>query len=127
MRSSGSGTVAAFSDSALVRLAEPAALGERRGEHPLQLRRGAGDDRLRLGEALGVGQPLDRGLEPLVVSAMPSLAPELRLFRMAQGRAASPARPPTTPPTRPAKTSAVDSKIGRASSTAAATATPIRS
>ena len=46
-----------------VGLAEPAALGERGGEHPLQLRRRPRDDPLRLGEALGVGQPLDRGLE----------------------------------------------------------------
>ena len=50
----------------LVGLAEPAALGERRGEHLLQLRRGAGDDLLGLGEALGVDQPLDRGVQLLV-------------------------------------------------------------
>ena len=47
----------------LVRLAEPAALGEGGGEHPLQLRRRPRDDPLRLGEALGVEQPLDRGVE----------------------------------------------------------------
>ena len=61
-RSSGSGTVAT-QRLGLVGIAEPAALGEGRGENPLQLRRCAGDDPLRLGEALGVDQPLDRGLE----------------------------------------------------------------
>ncbi len=50
----------------IVRLAEPTALGERGGEHLLQLRRGAGDDPLGLGETLGVDQPLDRGVQLLV-------------------------------------------------------------
>ena len=54
IRSSGSGTVAALSVSRLVRLAEPAALGEGRGQHLLQLRRRPGDDPLGLGEALGL-------------------------------------------------------------------------
>jgi glyoxylase-like metal-dependent hydrolase (beta-lactamase superfamily II) len=57
----------------VVRLAEPAALGKRRRQHLLQLRRGLGDDLLRLGEALGVHQPLDRGFQLALVRHARSL------------------------------------------------------
>ena len=58
-----------------VRLAEPAALGEGGGQHLLQLRRRLGDDALGLGEALGVEQALDRGLEIASVGTPLGLAP----------------------------------------------------
>ena len=52
IRSLGVGDGRGLQRLGLVRLAEPAALGERRGQHPLQLRRRPGDDPLRLGEPL---------------------------------------------------------------------------
>src|SRR3954447_16376773 len=51
----------------LVRLAEPAALGERGGEDLLQLRRRLGNDALGLGEPLRIEQPLQGGLQLLVI------------------------------------------------------------
>ena len=97
----------------LVRLAEPAALGERGGEDLLQLRRRAGDDPLGLGEALRVEQPLDRRFELALVGHAGSLG---RTSAAVGGsaEAASPARPPTAPPTRPATKSAVGAKSGSA-------------
>ena len=47
----------------LVGLVEPAALGQRRVEHPLQRRRRVGDDLLRVGEALGVAERVDGGVD----------------------------------------------------------------
>ena len=47
----------------LVGAAEPAALGERRGEHALQLRAPRAHQVLRLAQALGVAESADRGVD----------------------------------------------------------------
>ena len=44
-------------------VAEPAALGQRLGEHALQPGRRVRDDLLGVGEALGVAERLDRGVD----------------------------------------------------------------
>ena len=69
IRSSGSGAVAAFSASAS--WDSPNQPPSARAAASTRCSCGAArdDDPLGLGEALGVGQPLDRGLEPLVVWA----------------------------------------------------------
>ena len=64
-RSSGSSSDGGLAELRLVGAAEPAALGQRLVEHVLQPRRRVGDDLLGVGEALGVGQRRDRGVDLL--------------------------------------------------------------
>src|SRR5690348_2498590 len=64
----------------LVRLAEPAALGQRRGENLLQLRRRLSNDPLGFGEALRVEQALYSGLK------VPLVRHSWSLFRVVQRR-----------------------------------------
>ena len=81
---------------ALVGLAEPAAGVQRLVQDPLQLRRGARHARLRLPEALGIAQRLDRRVELLVGEGRSAIS--------GARTAAAPgpaARPPRRPRSRP--------------------------
>src|SRR5664279_5339854 len=89
----------------LVRLTEPASLGQRRGKHLLQLRRRPGDQPLGLGEPLRIEHPLDRRFKLALVRHARSLDRRRRGHQRSVAfiaDAASPAAPPTAPPTRQA-------------------------